>query len=157
MSARYKHGQKWIQNWKRCAIYARDGFACVYCQELPRYREEQERWTSLLLDHVEPYAGNGEENLVTTCDGCNNWKGERSLDEWLRAREAYGESPTDLALIKQRVALYTFLPLDSALGKRLESLRGKGYGSFAALHLEFQSLQLAPESRPGAVEVRHGA
>lgn len=144
-------------NWKRCAIYARDGFACVYCGALPRWSDDKQRWSSLLLDHVEPYAGNGEENLVTTCDPCNNWKGERSLDEWLRNREAYGEEPDDLALVRQRVALHTFLPLDTVLGKRLEQLRGKGYGSFSALHLDFQSLQLAPESRPDAVEVRHVA
>lgn len=154
MSARYRHGQKWIANARRCAVYARDEFRCVYCGAVPVWRDEDQRFSSLLLDHVEPFGGNHEENLVTCCDSCNVWKSDRSVDEWLRAREANGESPDELAIIRQRVAIQTFIPIDRPLGKRLEQLRGKGYGSFAALHLDFQRL-IAPDV--GALEVRHVA
>lgn len=156
MSARYRHGQKWIRNDRRCAVYARDEFRCVYCGSCPTWREDDQRYSSLLLDHVEPFAGNGDENLVTVCDRCNTWKSDRSLDEWLRAREAYGEDPDELAIIRQRVAIQTFIPIDRQLGKRLEKLRGNGFGSFSALRSDFLALIASPSSGD-ALEVRHVA
>lgn len=156
MSARYRHGQKWITNARRCAVYARDEFRCVYCGAVPVWREEDQRFSSLLIDHVEPFGGNSEDNLVTCCDACNVWKGDRSVDGWLRARDSYGEDRDELAIIRQRVAQQTFLPIDRELGHRLEQLRGKGYGSFSALRPVYLALIASPSSGD-ALEVRHVA
>jgi hypothetical protein len=110
------HGQKWIRNERRCAIYARDDFRCVYCLEQTR----------LVLDHVEPFAGNDSENLVSSCADCNCDKGDKSLEAWLTQREARGEDRQDLRSIRQRVALATFLPPDVRLGRALEKRRPRG-------------------------------
>lgn len=117
-------GQKWLYNPTRCAIYARDRFACVYCGL---------RSGTLTVDHVEPFGGNAHDNLVTACGECNGSKGSRSLGTWLLAREAAGEADDVLDAIRQRVAFATFMPIDRALGRRLEKQRGRGAGSFAAL------------------------
>jgi len=61
------------------AIYARDGYRCVYCGA-------QE---DLTLDHIVPLSKGGthsEDNLVVACRSCNASKGNRSLLEWLLSR-----------------------------------------------------------------------
>lgn len=118
------NGQKWIRNEKRCAIYARDEFRCVYCLASP---------SKLVLDHVEPHAGNEADNLVTSCLPCNMRKGDRSCSAWLLRREALGEERGQIALVRQRVAIATFLPPDLELGRRLERQRRRGPGSFQKL------------------------
>ena len=111
-------GQKWVRNERRCAIYARDRFMCVYCEE-PGKR--------LLLDHVEPFGGNGSDNLVTSCWDCNRDKSDKSLDAWLLHRQAArGEDAEALLEIRQRVAIQTFLPPDMDLGRALEARRPRG-------------------------------
>ena len=55
-------GSKWIRPVKRLAIYARDGFACVFCGAT------MEQGARLTLDHVVPCllgGDNKENNLVT--------------------------------------------------------------------------------------------
>lgn len=112
------HGQKWIRNTRRCAIYARDRFTCVYCEE-PGKR--------LLLDHVEPFGGNESDNLVSACWDCNGEKGDKSLDAWLLHRRAVrGDEDALLLGIRQRVAVQTFLPPDMDLGRALEARRPRG-------------------------------
>jgi hypothetical protein len=112
------HGQKWIRNTRRCAIYARDRFMCVYCEE-PGKR--------LLLDHVEPFGGNESDNLVSACWDCNGEKGDKSLDAWLLHRRAVrGDEASVLLAIRQRVAVQTFLPPDMELGRALEARRPRG-------------------------------
>lgn len=101
------NGQKWIRNEKRCAIYARDGFRCVYCLS---------RDVRLVIDHVDPSGGNTEDNLVSACADCNEDKGSRTPQEW-------GVHPDVLAY----VARQTFLPIDRSLGKRLEKARVRGH------------------------------
>ena len=111
------NGQKWIRNDKRCAVYARDHFACVYCLTTS---------AKFCLDHVDPDAGNHEDNLVTCCWDCNADKGVDTLAEWFERRVARGEDPEDVRAIKQRVALQTFLPITRSLGKTLNRSRKKG-------------------------------
>ena len=110
------HGQKWIRNSRRCAIYVRDDFRCVYCLTQTR----------LVLDHVEPYGGNASDNLVSSCADCNQDKGDSSLEAWILRREARGEDPRELRLLRQRVAISTFLPPDTRLGRELEKARPRG-------------------------------
>lgn len=133
------NGQKWIRNEKRCAIYARDGFRCIYCLELRR----------VCLDHVDPEGGNGEENLVSSCWDCNSDKGSETLEEWIARRGARGEPLEALRMLRQRVAIHTFLPLNRSLGKRLEKKRPRGEFQLASVyrrvepHKAFRSLSVS--------------
>lgn len=64
------NGAKWIRREKRLAIYARDGFECVYCQT----------HENLSLDHLHPRSkgrDNRSRNLVTACRMCNMQRGDR--------------------------------------------------------------------------------
>ena len=59
----------------RRALFARDGWRCVYCGE---------GGGRLTLDHVVPRSRGGDsvwENVVTSCAPCNLRKGNRLLDE----------------------------------------------------------------------------
>lgn len=70
--------RKWIATAIRLSVYARDGFACVYCGDRNR----------LTLDHVVAVSRGGTdnaENLVTACKSCNSSKGAKALDEWRTA------------------------------------------------------------------------
>ena len=58
----------------RRALFARDGWRCVYCGSDGK----------LTLDHVVPRSRGGEsvwENVVTSCAPCNLKKGDRTPDE----------------------------------------------------------------------------
>lgn len=66
-------------DWRRLreAVFARDGFRCVYCgcdiEGEPH------------CDHVIPFSrggGNTLDNLATACARCNIEKGDRTPDEW---------------------------------------------------------------------------
>lgn len=64
---------------KRLAIFARDGFRCVYCGNAFTADD-------LSVDHVQPRmrGGDGSQgNVVTACRGCNTAKGGRRLSEFL--------------------------------------------------------------------------
>ena len=58
----------------RRALFARDGWRCVYCGSAGR----------LTLDHVVPRSRGGDsvwENVVTSCAPCNLRKGDRLVEE----------------------------------------------------------------------------
>ena len=70
------NGMNWIRQEKRLAIYARDGFACVYCGKTA------EDGTKLSLDHIIPasHGGNNEaNNLITACVNCNCKRGDTDI------------------------------------------------------------------------------
>jgi 5-methylcytosine-specific restriction endonuclease McrA len=59
----------------RRALFARDGWRCVYCGTASG---------RLTLDHIVPRSRGGEsvwENVVTACAPCNHKKGNRLLEE----------------------------------------------------------------------------
>ena len=59
----------------RRALFARDGWRCVYCGSAGG---------RLTLDHVVPRSRGGDsvwENVVTACAPCNLRKGDRTLEE----------------------------------------------------------------------------
>ena len=63
----------------RSAIFARDGFRCVYCGEVFESDE-------LSVDHVQPRMRGGDGsagNVVTACGSCNTAKGGRRLSQFL--------------------------------------------------------------------------
>lgn len=68
----------------REALFARDGYRCVYCGEV--FPAE-----ALSVDHVQPRIRGGDHsggNVVTACGGCNTRKGHRRLAEFLAAEPA---------------------------------------------------------------------
>ena len=65
---------------RRDAVFARDGYRCVYCGTV-RPPEE------LTVDHVQARVRGGDQsagNLVTACSACNTLKGHRRLADFLR-------------------------------------------------------------------------
>ena len=87
-------GSKWIRPVKRLAIYARDGFACVFCGAT------MEQGARLTLDHVVPClmgGDNKETNLVTACLSCNSAKQARSINEFGTMLADKGVNPDGLA------------------------------------------------------------
>lgn len=61
----------------RFEVFKRDGFTCQYCGAHPPK-------VILHLDHIHPVAkggGNEDDNLVTSCEACNQGKSDRSLSD----------------------------------------------------------------------------
>lgn len=59
----------------RFEVFKRDGFACQYCGATPPK-------VILHVDHIHPVAEGGtndQDNLVTSCESCNQGKGARLL------------------------------------------------------------------------------
>lgn len=58
-------------------LFHRDLFVCAYCGGTFKY-------TDLTRDHVHPLSKGGPdiwENCVTACRGCNQWKGDKTLEQ----------------------------------------------------------------------------
>lgn len=73
-----KAGREVPSDWlaKREFVFARDGYACVYCGS---------GGLELHCDHVHPVAkggGHEVENLVAACSVCNLAKGSKTVAEW---------------------------------------------------------------------------
>lgn len=110
-------GMNWIRQDKRLAIYHRDGFACVYCGE------GSDDGKGLSLDHVlahELGGSNDEDNLVTSCPGCNSAKAHRTLRSWLQYLRDQGVDTNGLAA---RIRRQTSKKLNREEGKRLLTMR----------------------------------
>ncbi len=63
----------------RIKVYERDAYKCRYCEK------QLTRFTAT-LDHIRPVTeggGNGLDNLVTACLGCNSRKHKRPLGDFL--------------------------------------------------------------------------
>ena len=70
--------RKGISASLRWQVFARDGFACLYCGA-----QAGQDGVSLAADHVISVADGGDnsiDNLVTACQRCNGGKGAKSLD-----------------------------------------------------------------------------
>jgi len=77
----------------RRALFARDGWRCVYCGVGGR----------LTLDHVVPRSRGGHsvwENVVTSCAPCNLAKGNRLLEEVAMSLSAAPRPPSPVLFIK---------------------------------------------------------
>lgn len=91
-------GMKWCRHSKRLAIYARDGFACVWCGA-----GVEQDGVRLTLDHCTPHSTpgstNAADNLVCACLRCNSSRGKRPLAEFARAAALFlnhGVTPEDI-------------------------------------------------------------
>ncbi len=106
-------GSKWLRRSTRLALYARDGFCCVYC------RASAKRGAVLTIDHVLPCelgGTNDHSNLVTACLSCNSAKRAlplRAFLAFLRVRHV------DTTGIAARVRRLTRAPLNRQLGRML--------------------------------------
>ena len=78
----------------RRALFARDGWRCVYCGT---------GGVRLTLDHVVPRSRGGNsvwENVVTSCAPCNLHKGDRLLDEAAMALRTPPRPPAPALFIR---------------------------------------------------------
>jgi len=77
----------------RRALFARDGWRCVYCGSGGR----------LTLDHVVPRSRGGDsvwENVVTSCAPCNLRKGDKLLEEAGLKLHAHPRPPSPTLFIR---------------------------------------------------------
>ncbi|MDQ5943119.1 MAG: hypothetical protein QG572_1935 [Pseudomonadota bacterium] len=69
--------RKSVSKKARFEVFKRDGFTCQYCGAHPPA-------VILHLDHIHPVAqggGNENDNLITSCESCNQGKSDRSLSD----------------------------------------------------------------------------
>ena len=108
----------------RRALFARDGWRCVYCGDGA---------ARLTLDHVVPRSRGGDsvwENVVTACGPCNLRKGDRLLEETHMhlARPPRAPSPVlfiSLALHRVPDAWLQYLPAVEEQGSGTRSTRAE--------------------------------
>jgi len=83
-------GSKWLHPATRRRIYARDGHRCVWCRKkitpkgLP---EDYSMGEAATVDHVVPRSRGGTNatsNLITSCNLCNQRRGDRSVPAFAR-------------------------------------------------------------------------
>jgi len=104
-----KNGMKWIRHSRRCAIYARDGFACVWCLAVG----------ALTLDHFLARSRGGtneSKNLLTSCLRCNSSRKDASPRKWFATLRARG---VDTNATARRVKSALRHPVDMAVGRAL--------------------------------------
>jgi hypothetical protein len=83
-----------VSQVKRRRIFARDGYRCRYCGHDMTLHFPYPHLGVLTVDHVVPKVHGGtdrNDNLVTCCFDCNNWKCNRPAAEFLRDLYLYGE------------------------------------------------------------------
>jgi hypothetical protein len=100
------------------AVYARDGFRCVWCQRKvkPGTNDRQRRAS---LDHWVPvsYGGHhGADNLLTCCIPCNSSRGDSHPEDW-------AESCNWDGVVWTRIQAALSAPLNRALGRTLWAAR----------------------------------
>lgn len=69
--------RKAISKKTRFEVFKRDGFTCQYCGSHPPA-------VILHVDHIDPVANGGsndQDNLVTSCESCNQGKSDRLLSD----------------------------------------------------------------------------
>lgn len=99
-------GGSWIGTTLRWAIYARDGFACMYCKSRDL----------LTVDHFRPAKAGGEcdpSNLITACGACNSGKKALTVRQWFRKLRARG---IDTKALRHRIFRSLRRPIDRRLG-----------------------------------------
>jgi hypothetical protein len=110
------NGSKWLTPSRRLALYARDGFACVYCGAAGDK-------VLLTLDHWKPQSQGGthaSDNLLTACRACNSGRQDFGNRQWYRVLRSW-DIPTKGLLA--RVRRHLARPVNIALGKRLLAAR----------------------------------
>jgi hypothetical protein len=86
-------GFRWVRLSLRLAVYARDGWTCLWCLRPVSWAPGRGRWSdcrpaAASLDHLRPKSAGGQNhhgNLVTLCVGCNARKRDLPPDASLPA------------------------------------------------------------------------
>jgi len=113
-------GMDWIRIAKRMAIYARDGFRCIWC----KVAFEDDRGYGFTLDHVYVDGSNEHHNLVTCCASCNSSRQRLLLADWLTLlKERTWQNHESVA---HRVLIALGTPLNMEEGRRLALARRPG-------------------------------
>lgn len=97
---------KWIRKSTRFAIYARDGFKCVYCKSKER----------LTLDHYKAGNNHTHTNLLTACISCNARRKNKTIRQWFAELRLCG---LKTEAIRSRIWRRLSKPLDRVLGREL--------------------------------------
>lgn len=90
-----------ISKRTRFEVFKRDGFRCTYCGATPTDGP-------LHVDHVEPKAGGGLDeidNLTTACGNCNLGKSDVPLEQRRPQREATEEQKEHAEQIREYLAV----------------------------------------------------
>ncbi|WP_426041518.1 HNH endonuclease [Brevundimonas sp. TWP2-3-4b1] len=70
----------------RNRVFVRDGLICRYCRRRctvltnPAHQPPE----TATVDHLDPAAGDAEDNLATACKSCNSRKNRKTVDEFER-------------------------------------------------------------------------
>ena len=115
------HGQKWLRNEKRIALYLRDGLACCYCAS------GVEDGAKLTLDHLTPHSHGGTNdaaNLVTACLKCNSARGNRDWREFAAKVAEYLNHGIEAQDIIDHIETTIQRPIDTAEAKAIIARRG---------------------------------
>ena len=117
----------WITEARRWAIWARDGFACVYCGV------SLAAGARLTLDHVRPRARGGTHastNLVTACVYCNSVRADASIGAFCARLRELAVPAEVVDGIRARVRAATRRAVDRAQGRALAAAAkaGKAWG-----------------------------
>lgn len=113
-------GSHWIRPEKRLAIYARDGWCCVYCGAAA------DEGAALSLDHLQPRELGGSHdaaNLLTACVRCNSTRRDLPLRAWLATLRDAGRDTTGLSA---RIRRLVRRPLDVAAARQTMAARRAG-------------------------------
>jgi hypothetical protein len=118
---------RWITEARRWAIWARDGFACVYCGV------SLAAGARLTLDHVRPRARGGTHastNLVTACVHCNSVRADTSIRVFCARLRVLAVPAEVVDAIPARVRAATRRPVDLTRGHALAAAAkaGKAWG-----------------------------
>jgi len=108
-------GYKWIRVSTRMAIYARDGFRCVYCGH-----KAKKNGVGLSLDHLvacEAGGTNRPDNLVSACISCNSAKQDATIRQFFAKLRA--ERGVDTTAIGRRIRRLVRKPLNRGVGRVL--------------------------------------
>lgn len=116
---------------KRLAIYARDGFQCLFCGAAI------EDGAEFTLDHLVCQCDGGSHkssNLITACLRCNNTRGERDWREFAKGVAAFlGADPRQ---IKDEIEESRRQPLDIEACRNLLMVPGSYAAALARLQAE---------------------
>jgi hypothetical protein len=138
------NGSKWIRPARRLAIYARDGFACVYCGA----SGDGPTPVLLTLDHWVAGLNHSNGNLLTACRPCNSGKQNFPNRQWYKVLRSWG---IDTKGLLARVRRHLARPVNVALGKRLLAARAPRPAPLAPL------LVVAESGVPEAVPLGNSA
>lgn len=118
----------------RFEVFKRDGFLCQYCGAHPPA-------AVLVVDHITPVAGGGDnemDNLATSCEPCNQGKSDRplsSVSKSLAQKAAETAEREEQLLGYQRVMQERRDRLDQETWRIVDALEGSQTDTYSIANL----------------------